>query len=47
MKIIYDNNGTLAVITPAPKFLETLTGSEEEKLTLIANKHLRLLWYPD
>ena len=40
MKIIYNNNGTLAQLTPAPKFLETLTGTEEEKLIHIANKDL-------
>ena len=40
MKIIYDDNGTLAQITPAPKFLATLTGTEEEKLIHIANKDL-------
>jgi len=40
MKIIYDNNGTLSVLTPAPKFLDTLTGTDEEKLIHIANKDL-------
>ena len=40
MKIIYDNSGTLAQLTPAPKFLETLTGTDEEKLIHIANKDL-------
>ena len=40
MKIIYDNNGTLAQLTPAPKFLATLTGTEEEKLIHLANKDL-------
>jgi len=40
MKIIYDNNGTLAQLTPAPKFLDTLTGTDEEKLIHIANKDL-------
>jgi len=40
MKIIYDNNGTLAQIIPAPKFLASLTGTEEEKLIHIANKDL-------
>lgn len=40
MKIIYDNNGTLAQLIPAPKFLATLTGTEEEKLIHIANKDL-------
>jgi len=40
MRIIYDNNGTLAQLTPAPKFLETLTGTDEEKLIHIANKDL-------
>jgi len=40
MKIIYNNNGTLAQLIPAPKFLETLTGTLEEKLIHIANKDL-------
>ena len=40
MKIIYDNNGTLALLIPSPKFLETLEGTEEEKLIYIANKDL-------
>ena len=40
MKIIYDNNGTLAQMTPAPKFLAKLEGTEEEKLIHIANKDL-------
>jgi hypothetical protein len=40
MKIIYDNNGTLAQLIPATKFLATLTGTEEEKLIHIANKDL-------
>ena len=39
-RIIYDNNGTLAQLIPAPKFLETLTGTDEEKLIHIANKDL-------
>ena len=40
MEIIFNNNGTLAQLTPAPKFLETLTGTLEEKLIHIANKDL-------
>ena len=40
MKIIYDNSGTLAQMIPAPKFLATLTGTEEEKLIHLANKDL-------
>ena len=40
MKIIYDDGGTLAQMTPAPKFLATLTGTEEEKLIHLANKDL-------
>jgi len=40
MKIIYNNNGTLAQLVPAPKFLATLEGTDEEKLILIANKDL-------
>ena len=40
MKIIYDNDGTLAQVIPAPKFLAQLTGTLEEKLIHIANKDL-------
>ena len=41
MKIIYPTIGnTLAQLIPAPKFLATLTGTEEEKLIHIANKDL-------
>ena len=40
MKIIYDNSGTLAQMVAAPKFLATLTGTEEEKLIHLANKEL-------
>ncbi len=40
MKIIYDNNGTLAQLIPAPKFLEQLEGTDEEKLIYLANKDL-------
>ena len=40
MNIIYDNNGTLAQLIPAPKFVETLEGTLEEKLIHIANKDL-------
>ena len=40
MKIIYNNNGTLSQLTPAPNFLATLTGTLEEKLIHLANKDL-------
>ena len=41
MKIIYaQSNGVLAVLVPAPKFLNQLTGTDEEKLIHIANKDL-------
>ena len=41
MKIIYArDNGTLAQVSPAPKFLAQLTGTEEEKLIHLANKDL-------
>ena len=40
MKIIYDYNGQLAQLVPAPKFLATLEGTEEEKLIYLANKDL-------
>jgi hypothetical protein len=40
MRLIYDNNGIASVLTPTPKFLATLTGTDEEKLIHIANKDL-------
>jgi len=40
MRIIYDNLGIAGVIIPAPKFLATLTGTDEEKMIHIANKDL-------
>ena len=40
MRLIYDNDGVAAVLVPAPKFLLTLTGTDEEKLIHIANKDL-------
>ena len=41
MKIIYaQDNGILAQMIAAPKFLATLEGTEEEKLIHIANKDL-------
>ena len=41
MVIIYaQDNGTLAQLIPAPKFLSTLTGTDEEKLIHLANKDL-------
>jgi hypothetical protein len=40
MKIIYDDGGTLVQMTPAPKFLATLTGTDEEKMIHLANKDL-------
>jgi len=45
MKIIYPSTDDLgepilAQLIPAPKFLDTLTGTDEEKLIHIANKDL-------
>ena len=40
MKIIYDNDGTLAQMIPAPRFLAQLTGTDEEKMIHLANKDL-------
>jgi len=45
MKIIYpstneDGEAILAQLIPAPEFLATLTGTEEEKLIHIANKDI-------
>ena len=40
MRLIYDNGGVAQVLTPAPKFLAQLTGTDEEKIIHIANKDL-------
>ena len=40
MRLIYDNDGVAAVVTPASKFLATLTGTDEEKMIHLANKDL-------
>ena len=41
MHIIYaQDDGVLAQLIPAPKFLAQLTGTDEEKLIHIANKDL-------
>jgi len=40
MRLIYDNDGVVSVVVPAPKFLAQLTGTLEEKLIHIANKQL-------
>ena len=40
MVIIYDNSGILAQMIPAPKFLATLEGTDEEKLKHLADKDL-------
>jgi len=40
MRIIYDNDGLVAVVVPAPKFLAQLTGTDEEKMIHLANKQL-------
>ena len=40
MRLIYDNSGVAAVLTPASEFLAQLTGTNEEKLIHIANKNL-------
>ena len=40
MRLIYDDKGVAQVVTPAPNFLATLTGTDEEKLIHIANKDL-------
>ena len=40
MKIIYDCEDSLSVMTPNPAFLETLEGTEEEKMIYFANKDL-------
>ena len=41
MRIIYEQaSGIVGVLIPAPKFLDQLTGTDEEKLIHIANKDL-------
>ena len=40
MKIIYPITDGLAQLTPAPKFLAQLEGTDEEKLIHLANKDL-------
>ena len=40
MRLIYDNDGVAAVVTPASKFLAKLTGTEGEKMIHLANKDL-------
>ena len=40
MRIIYPKDGGVAVLIPAPNFMATLEGTEEEKLIYIANKDL-------
>ena len=40
MRLIYDNSGVAAVVTPAPKFLAQLEGTLEEKMIHLANKDL-------
>ena len=41
MRIIYKQaSGIVGVLIPAPKFLDQLTGTDEEKLIHIANKDL-------
>jgi hypothetical protein len=41
MRIIYKQaSGIVGVLIPAPKFLATLSGTDEEKLIHIANKDL-------
>ena len=40
MRLIYDNGGVAAVLTPASKFLASMTGTLEEKLIYLANKDL-------
>tara|TARA_R100001082_G_scaffold15898_1_gene8092 strand:- start:268 stop:552 length:285 start_codon:yes stop_codon:yes gene_type:complete len=41
MRILYEqSNGILGVLIPAPKFLDQLTGTDEEKMIHLANKDL-------
>ena len=40
LRIIFDLDGKAAVMIPAPEYLATLTGTEEEKLIYVANKDI-------
>ena len=41
MRILFQQaNGICGVLIPAPKFLETLSGTDEEKMIHLANKDL-------
>ena len=40
MRIIFDHNGKAGVVTPTPKFMSTLTGTDLEKTIYVANKDL-------
>ena len=40
MNIIFNNNGALIQLMAAPTFLDTLTGTDEEKLIHLADKSL-------
>ena len=41
MRILFEQaNGICGVLIPAPKFLETLSGTDEEKMINLANKDL-------
>ncbi len=40
LKIIFDYDGTAAVMIPVPEYLAKLTGTEEEKLIHCADKRL-------
>ena len=40
LRIIYNASGTLAQMIPAPRFLASLEGTDEEKMIHLANKDL-------
>tara|TARA_Y100000296_G_scaffold20055_1_gene23862 strand:+ start:777 stop:1100 length:324 start_codon:yes stop_codon:yes gene_type:complete len=40
LRIIFDLDGTAAVMIPAPEYLATLTGTDEEKVIHCADKRL-------
>ena len=40
MRILYERDGKAAILTPTAKFLESLTGTDEEKAIYGANKDL-------
>ena len=40
LRIVFDLDGQAAVMVPSPEFLNQITGTDEEKMILLANKRL-------